>query len=147
MYGSPEEPGVLEAYVPTSDIAITKVSKRNNIENITNYIKRNLPEAELRCEELKVKSGEYRSFKVSVLNLNVQCLLNEIDYLDYILNEEKFKIACLTETWMTKEQLDGLVIPHYNIASAFARVKCSSLMDIVNLYVEMHVELAAVVAT
>ncbi|KAL3288462.1 hypothetical protein HHI36_002907, partial [Cryptolaemus montrouzieri] len=57
-----------------------------------------------------------------ILNLNVQCLTNKIDYLDYILNEEKFKIACLTETWMTKEQLDGLVIPHYDIAIAFARV-------------------------
>ncbi|KAL3277856.1 hypothetical protein HHI36_013197 [Cryptolaemus montrouzieri] len=57
VYGSLKEPGVLEAYMPTSD-SLNK--------NITNYIKRKLPEAELRFEELKVKAGEYRSFKVSV---------------------------------------------------------------------------------
>ena len=52
----------------------------------------------------------------TILNINCRSLLNKIEDLNYILNELKPDIVCLTETWLDNSTKENCFIPSgYNI--------------------------------
>ncbi|KAK9871589.1 hypothetical protein WA026_012969 [Henosepilachna vigintioctopunctata] len=66
IYGSKTGSGHLKAYIPVSSIHISKVRLENDDKDIIEYIKTHIPHIPVSCTELKVRSGQYRSFKVGV---------------------------------------------------------------------------------
>lgn len=57
----------------------------------------------------------------AILNINIQSLSNKLDAVDFVLNNGKYKLACITEHWMTDNQLRGFNIQNYVVASSFSR--------------------------
>ncbi|KAK9886002.1 hypothetical protein WA026_014788 [Henosepilachna vigintioctopunctata] len=75
IYGSKTGSGHLKAYILVSSIHISKVRLENDDKDIIKYIKTHIPHNAVSCTELKVKSGQYRSFKVGVpANISSQIL-------------------------------------------------------------------------
>ncbi|KAL3289812.1 hypothetical protein HHI36_023203 [Cryptolaemus montrouzieri] len=66
QFGNQEEESKLKAYVPPSHIRVSKVELQNNHYDILDFVKRKIPSVDVACEELRVRSGEYRSFKITV---------------------------------------------------------------------------------
>jgi len=52
-----------------------------------------------------------------VFYANIRSLLNKIDLLNFYMNDQKYKILCLSETWLTKKVDDRLILTNkpYNI--------------------------------
>lgn len=66
IYGSMTESSRLKAYMPLSHIHISKVRLENDAQDIIEYVKNKIPNTDVECEEVKVKSGMYKSFKLSL---------------------------------------------------------------------------------
>ncbi|CAH0561689.1 unnamed protein product [Brassicogethes aeneus] len=64
IYGTAKKNGTeIGAYMPKSKIHVSKLNLSVTKENIITFIKGELPDMEVNCEELNVKSKAYRSFK------------------------------------------------------------------------------------
>ncbi|KAG5873942.1 hypothetical protein JTB14_032170 [Gonioctena quinquepunctata] len=61
--------------------------------------------------------------QLDILHLNVQCLNNKIDDLSVFLAENPFHVLCLSEIWLTSEQIQSTGIGNYTLASFFCRKK------------------------
>lgn len=57
----------------------------------------------------------------AILNLNIQCLRNKLDLLDFVLCSVDYKLICITEHWMSDDELKFLNIKNYKVASAYSR--------------------------
>ncbi|KAL3274677.1 hypothetical protein HHI36_016056 [Cryptolaemus montrouzieri] len=72
-----QEESKIKAYVPYIHFHLSKVGLENHLQDILEFVRSKIPNISVKCEELKVKSGEYRSFKISVLaNYSSQLLKN-----------------------------------------------------------------------
>lgn len=80
VYGTvtEDEVGDFKAYIPKSHIHVSKAGLDVTKEHVVEYVKKRIQRAnvDVGCEELTVKSGEYRSFKVSIPANFKQTLLN-----------------------------------------------------------------------
>lgn len=59
----------------------------------------------------------------SVLHINVRSLLNKVDELHLILENYKTDILCISEHWLSSEDLSNIKIDNFKIMSAFCRDK------------------------
>ena len=57
----------------------------------------------------------------TILHVNVQSLTNKIELLEILTQRRKLDILCLSEHWMSSEQLSLCTIPGYQLVSAFCR--------------------------
>lgn len=66
-YGTGSTSDGLAAFIPQTDVHVSKVGKDYDGNKVVSYIKSQSNEAfEVGCEELQVKSGAYRSYKLTV---------------------------------------------------------------------------------
>ncbi|KAK9885121.1 hypothetical protein WA026_009345 [Henosepilachna vigintioctopunctata] len=79
IYGNQVEESCLQAYIPWTSIHLSKVRLQNTSEDIVNYIKSKIPNINPICEEITVKSGQYRGFKITI----------PANYSSNILNKRK----------------------------------------------------------
>lgn len=66
----------LKAYLPMTNIHVSKLSLEVTKEVVFDYLKRRLPDVEVELQELEVNSGAYKSFKVSAPANYKQTLLD-----------------------------------------------------------------------
>ncbi|KAL3278191.1 hypothetical protein HHI36_013530 [Cryptolaemus montrouzieri] len=64
IYGVLQEESKMKAYEPYSHIHLSKVGLENKQQDILEFVRSKIPNISVKCEELKVKSGEYKSFKI-----------------------------------------------------------------------------------
>lgn len=56
----------LSAYVPQSNIMVSKLDKKVTKNDVMQYISKRIPNIEIQCEQLKVRTENYNCFKVSL---------------------------------------------------------------------------------
>lgn len=75
-------------------------------------------EVDLLCEASRVKD---RCFKL--LNINIQCLSNKLDFIELLSSDTDADFLCISEHWLERAQVDNLDIQGYTKISAFCRTK------------------------
>ena len=58
---------------------------------------------------------------MKIIHLNVQSLFNKTNEIELLTNEHIPDILCLTETWLTHENVEKATIPNYTLSSYFCR--------------------------
>ena len=61
------------------------------------------------------------SEKLKILHVNVQSLRNKKDILEAFVADKDLHVVCITEHWLTTEEVNILYIPGYNVAAFSAR--------------------------
>lgn len=59
--------------------------------------------------------------KLKLIHLNVQCIRNKIDKINVFLHQNSPDIFCVSEHWLTKDEIQFLRVDHYNMVSNFSR--------------------------
>lgn len=73
-------------------------------------------------QNLAQENFNSRNGKVfSIMNLNVQSILNKVDQLNLQVVEHNIDIICLTETWLRENQLNYIGLSNYKIGGQYCR--------------------------
>lgn len=102
--------------------------------------------------------NKQKSSEINLLHLNIQCLNNKIDELNFLLCDFKFDIISMCEHWLSENQLKSINLYNYNLVSFFCRETnkhggvCVFLndkikyrtIDVTKFCTELHAEFCAV---
>lgn len=68
------------------------------------------------------QTGQAKSDKIlTVFHLNIQCLRNKVEVFDAFLADKNYDIVCLTEHWLTYDEVDFVNFTNYKVVSFFCR--------------------------
>lgn len=65
----------------------------------------------------------HKKLNNAILHLNIQCVRNKTQELEVFLKENKYKILCLNEHWLNKNELETIKILDYRAISGFCRTE------------------------
>lgn len=93
------------------------------------------------------------------MHINIQSIRNKYDTFSAFISDKNYDIICLTEHWLTYDEIDGLCFDNYSLASAYCRtphihggvlilvrkpLKCVGNQWVVDRSVEFACELSSV---
>ena len=58
---------------------------------------------------------------INLIHLNIQGITNKLNDLTVLLNESEAEIACVTESWLTKEEAQIFGLQNWITAASFSR--------------------------